>query len=164
MTEPAGVRASDADRDRAAAELREHYAAGRLEENELNERLEAVYRARTDAELAALSTDLPRLPVSPRQRRTELAERRAALRNELIQHTGGALVPFAICTAIWAASGANGSFWPIWVALFAVIPLLRNGWRLYGPAPDLETVERELSRRRRRERHRARQQRGRRPH
>ena len=31
---------------------------------------------------------------------------------------------FLLCTAIWAASGAEGSFWPIWVALFALIPLL----------------------------------------
>jgi hypothetical protein len=50
-------------------------------------------------------------------------------------------------------------FWPIWVALIGVVPLLRNGWRLYGPAPQLDRVERELERR---ERHAAR--RGRRRH
>jgi hypothetical protein len=33
-----------------------------------------------------------------------------------------------------------------------LLVLLRNGWRLYGPAPDLEGVERELSRRRHDER------------
>jgi Domain of unknown function (DUF1707) len=139
------VRISDDDRDRVAGELRDHFAAGRLSEDELNERLEVCYRARTEAELAALRTDLPALPAN---RRAELVVRRAELRNELIQQTGAGLVPFAICVAVWAASGANGSFWPAWVALFALIPLLRNGWRLYGPAPDLDSVEHELRRRR----------------
>jgi Domain of unknown function (DUF1707) len=157
----ADVRISDDDRERAASELRDHFAAGRLSEEELNERLEAAYRARTEADLALLRTDLPALPAN---RRSELAIRRAELRNELVQQTGAGLVPFAICVAVWAASGANGSFWPAWVALFALIPLLRNGWRLYGPAPDLESVERELRRRREHraahhERHAARRQR-----
>ena len=30
-----------------------------------------------------------------------------------------------------------------------MIPLLRNGWRLYGPAPELDRVEEELARRER---------------
>jgi hypothetical protein len=33
-------------------------------------------------------------------------------------------------------------------ALGVLIPLLRNGWRLYGPAPEFEVVERELEARR----------------
>ena len=155
------VRISDDDRERAAAELREHFTAGRLSEAELNERLDAVYRARTDAELDGLRTDLPRLPVTAAQRRAELAARRAELRNELIQQTGAGLVPFAICTVIWVLSGAHSNFWPAWVLLFALIPLLRNGWRLYGPAPDFEGVERELRRRRSRD---ARRDARRRPH
>jgi hypothetical protein len=70
------------------------------------------------------------------------------LQRELVQQTGGALVPFLICTVIWVATGANSYFWPAWVALGALIPLLRNGWRLYGPAPELDRVEAELARRR----------------
>jgi Domain of unknown function (DUF1707) len=151
MAEAGGVRIADADRDRAATELREHFAAGRLTEDELNERLESVYRARTEAELAATRADLPRLPITPAQRRAELAARRGELRNELVQQTGAGLVPFAICTAIWVLSGAHSNFWPAWVLLFALIPLLRNGWRLYGPAPDIEAVERDLRRRRARD-------------
>ena len=64
----------------------------------------------------------------------------------MIQQTGGGLGLFVLCTAIWAAAGAQGSFWPIWVAVFVLIPLLRNGWRLYGPAPELDRVEAELAR------------------
>jgi len=30
------------------------------------------------------------------------------------------------------------------VLLVVLIPLLRNSWRLYGPAPELDRVEREL--------------------
>ena len=55
-------------------------------------------------------------------------------------------MPFFVCVAIWLGSGASGSFWPAWVALIALIPLARNGWRLYGPAPELERVEDELRR------------------
>jgi len=38
-------------------------------------------------------------------------------------------------------------FWPIWVLIIVILPLLRNAWRLYGPAPELDRVERELDRR-----------------
>jgi Domain of unknown function (DUF1707) len=143
------LRVSDEQREAVAREIREHYAEGRLDDQELSERLHAVYRARTEGELGALRMDLPALPAT---RRAELAERRSELRRQLIQHTGGALVPFVICTVIWAVSGVHrGPFWPVWVLLVAVIPLLRNGWRLYGPAPELDRVEEELAAR---ERHR----------
>ena len=65
----------------------------------------------------------------------------------MLQQSGGALAPFAICTAIWLLAGASGPFWPIWIALFCLIPLVRNGWRLYGPAPELDRLEQELPRR-----------------
>lgn len=148
MTADQDLRVSDADRDRAAAEVREHFAAGRLSEEELNERVDTVYRARTKGDLDRARADLPALPASPAEARAELAERRSQLRRELLQQTGGALVPFFICVAIWAMSGANGSFWPAWVAIGAVVLLVRNGWRLFGPAPELDQVEADLARRR----------------
>jgi hypothetical protein len=143
------LRVSDDDRERAVRELREHFAAGRLSEEELSERVQAVYQARTDRDLAALRADLPRLPVTREEQKAELARRRSELQRRLLQQSGGALVPFAICTVIWVASGAHGMFWPIWIILVAVIPLVRNGWRLYGPAPELDRVERELADRQR---------------
>lgn len=152
-----GLRASDEERERAAAQLREHFAAGRLSEDELNERVDAAYGARTAGDLRAVLADMPALPASPATRRLELQQRRAELQRELLQQTGAALVPFVICVVIWIAAGASGPFWPIWVALAAVIPLVRNGWALYGPAPELDRVEAELRERRagrRRERHR----------
>ena len=58
---PSGsLRVSDADRDRAVAELSEHYQAGRLTTEELEDRTGRALQARTAADLAALFTDLPR--------------------------------------------------------------------------------------------------------
>jgi hypothetical protein len=58
---PSGtLRISDADRDRAISELSEHYQAGRLTTEELEDRTTQALQARTAADLAALFTDLPR--------------------------------------------------------------------------------------------------------
>jgi hypothetical protein len=54
------VRVSDADRDRAIAELSEHFGAGRLTKEEFDERTGQALQARTSQDLAALFTDLPR--------------------------------------------------------------------------------------------------------
>jgi Domain of unknown function (DUF1707) len=53
------TRASDADRDRTAAALREHLAAGRLTIEEFDERLDKAYAAKTPGELDQIMTDLP---------------------------------------------------------------------------------------------------------
>jgi Domain of unknown function (DUF1707) len=53
------VRVSDADRDFTAAQLREHYVQGRLTHEELDQRLEQTFRAKTRPELDAVTTDLP---------------------------------------------------------------------------------------------------------
>jgi hypothetical protein len=112
--------------------------------------VQAAYQARTVQELRAIRADLPALPVTRAQQKAELAERRAQLRRRVLQESGGGLGVFVICTSIWAASGASGQFWPIWVLLVTVIALARNVWRLYGPAPELDRVEEDLERRRRR--------------
>jgi Domain of unknown function (DUF1707) len=53
------TRASDADRDRTAAALREHLAAGRLTIEEFDKRLDKAYAAKTLGELDQIMTDLP---------------------------------------------------------------------------------------------------------
>jgi hypothetical protein len=53
------MRVSDTEREAAAAELQEHFASGRLNQDELNERLTAVFAAKTRGDLNALFTDLP---------------------------------------------------------------------------------------------------------
>jgi DUF1707 SHOCT-like domain len=62
---PHALRIGDAERDAAAADLGEHYAAGRLSLDELNERLDAVFSSKTFGQLTRIMADLPgtaRLP------------------------------------------------------------------------------------------------------
>jgi hypothetical protein len=160
VSESADLRVSDSDRERAVAEIREHYSAGRLNDEEMDARVQAALDARTQGELNAIRQDLPRLPVSPAQRKADLAERRGELRAQLLQESGGGVIVFAVCTVLWITGGASGFFWPVFVALVCVLPLIRTGWRLYGPAPDLDRVEADLaSMRRRGEQHAARRER-----
>ncbi|MGW0562594.1 DUF1707 SHOCT-like domain-containing protein [Streptomyces sp. NPDC003016] len=53
------MRASDAERERVAEVLRDAVAEGRLDMEEFDQRLDAVYKARTHGELEPLVRDLP---------------------------------------------------------------------------------------------------------
>jgi Domain of unknown function (DUF1707) len=145
VNDPASLRVADADRERLAGELREHMLAGRLTSEELEERLERTYAATTRGELDAIRADLP---MGLATLEGALAERNRKLRRPLVQEAGGAVGVSALCVGIWAATGADASFWPIWVILATLLALVRNAWRLLGPAPDLEAVEAHLNRRR----------------
>jgi hypothetical protein len=140
-----GVRASDEDREQLIAELNEHSVAGRLDTDELERRVSAAYEATTTGELDALRSDLP---APSRQVALQHAQRRRQLTRRMIQESGGSLSAFVVCVVIWAASGAQGQFWPVWVLLVFVLSVVRNGWALYGPAPDLDAVEAQLDARR----------------
>jgi len=112
------LRASDADRESIVAQLREHGAAGRLDVDELEQRIGAAYAARTHGELAALLADLP----AKRPTRA-VAPRRAHDWTPFLQVS-------ALLIAIWAVSGA-GYFWPAWVIVwwgFALV--MKSGPRL----------------------------------
>jgi len=147
VSDSSSLRVADGDREQLIGELRDHMLAGRLTAEEFEERVGRAYKATTRAELDAVSADLPMTPAALQRARDQ---RRAKLRARLLQEAGGSLGASAICVGIWLASGASGSFWPIWVILVTLIPIVRNAWRLLGPAPDLEAVEAELRRRRRR--------------
>lgn len=53
------MRVGDAEREATAAELREHYASGRLTLDELNDRVDKAFAAKTRGDLDALMRDLP---------------------------------------------------------------------------------------------------------
>jgi hypothetical protein len=133
--------------------------AGRLDTEELERRVSMAYGARSTGELDALRSDLP---APNRQVALEHAQRRRQLTRRMMQESGGSLGAFAVCTVIWAASGANGQFWPVWVLVVFLLSVVRNGWALYGPAPDLDAVEASLDARRAKRLSRDQERRGRR--
>lgn len=59
------VRVGTAEREQAAAALGEHFAAGRLELDEYDERVSRAYAAKTAADLVVLFADLPRPQPAP---------------------------------------------------------------------------------------------------
>jgi hypothetical protein len=66
------LRASDAERRRAAESMRTHYLDGRLTQDDFDERVERALAARTKGELAELTRDLPQEaspPPGPQRRR-----------------------------------------------------------------------------------------------
>jgi hypothetical protein len=65
--DPRQLRVSDADRHQVAEILREAAGEGRLDLEELDERLEATYAARTYADLVPITLDLPAHPQRPAQ-------------------------------------------------------------------------------------------------
>jgi uncharacterized membrane protein len=65
MASAPSLRIGDAEREAAAASLREHFAAGRLTLEEFQHRLGAVFGAKTDGDLSAVTHDLPYVTASP---------------------------------------------------------------------------------------------------
>jgi hypothetical protein len=68
--DPSQLRISDSDRHQVAEVLREAAGEGRIDFEELDQRLEATYAARTYADLVPITLDLPdqaraRLPIHP---------------------------------------------------------------------------------------------------
>jgi hypothetical protein len=98
------LRASDAERERTAGMLRDHAQDGRLDVEELEDRLEQAYAARTRADLELLTADLPRRSSAARPERA---------RRELRDHVRTFVLVNLFLIVIWAASG-GGYFWPIW--------------------------------------------------
>ncbi|WP_236003141.1 DUF1707 SHOCT-like domain-containing protein [Nonomuraea antri] len=113
------MRASDVDRDRVAAILREHTAQGRITVDEFNERLESLYKSKTYGELARLTADLPDVDLRNRPARVEQTPAVKGM------HTGMKAAWAAWATAssinwvIWLIiSLTSGDFiypWPLWV-------------------------------------------------
>jgi hypothetical protein len=145
MADLQDLRVSDSDRDRVAGELREHFAAGRITDTELSERLGATYAAKTATQLELQRADLPSAGAL-----TVVATPRALARRRVYHDLGAVALIDIGSVAVWLATGANSSFWPQWVILLSAFRLAFDGWRLLGPGaeavpPDYRTwVERRL--------------------
>jgi hypothetical protein len=101
-----GVRASDEERERTAASLQHHYAAGRLEAEELEERMQLVVAARTRGELRRALADLP----SDRGYRA-LSRFYRFQRTALNYHAGVFVAGNGALVGIYELAG-GGAFWP----------------------------------------------------
>ena len=97
------IRASDQDRDRTATLLREHHAAGRLDAEEFNERLDKVFEAKTIGDLDELTADLPAIDLYPLPT--------ASLSRH---HPGSGSLPAS--SGAGAMSRGHGRFSPAWQA------------------------------------------------
>jgi signal transduction histidine kinase len=117
------ARASDADREGVAALLREHHLAGRLDNADFEQRLAVALVARTHAQLAAVTADLP--AEEPLRRARAWPSVSATIGAVFWRVVKRATVLVAVLVlAIWAVSSAvshhgitHGSeaFWPAWV-------------------------------------------------
>jgi hypothetical protein len=113
------LRASDADRERTAERLRTAAGEGRLGSDELEERLERAFGARTESELEPLVADLPK-PRTGAPRRSR--------RPDFGPYVGVSLM----LVGIWALTGM-GYFWPVWPILGWGSSFLMAPGRLPGP-------------------------------
>jgi hypothetical protein len=114
------IRASDAERTTTAELLRRHHAEGRLDTDELEERIERCYAAKRRGELDALTRDLPR----PQDERPRSRARRSGPPRPL-----AALVAVGILIAISITTGAH-ALWLVWPLAFFTFGRFRpgHGW------------------------------------
>lgn len=97
---PGQVRASDAEREAVIDRLRLHGGEGRLTPEELEERIDQTYAARTRGHLAEVLHDLPATGRAPVRPRGPVRRRRSPARR---------LVPMAlVLVALAAAAGGPG--------------------------------------------------------
>ncbi len=113
------IRISDADRERVAARLREHFAEGRLSSEELDERISAALSAKTFGDLRRPMADLPDpAPVPPRDRQSPPW----AVRRGAVFRRGPRILPLAVFALI-AALVIPGAGW-LFLAFFKLILVL----------------------------------------
>jgi hypothetical protein len=113
------MRIGDAERDVAVRELGDHFAAGRIDDTEFDERASAALAARTQPELDILFADLPRpLPVRPRPR----------ARSRGPYPVLAPVLVFVLLLFLIASSGG-------WVLLPLIWLWMATRWSWWGPPP-----------------------------
>ena len=138
----ATMRVSDAERAEVADQLAQHYGDGRLDQAELDERLGRAMGAKTQADLAGITADLPHLdpragsrpatrayPPAPRSRS---GRPRSRLLPVVLLIVLGFVAWHAVTPFFWAPFWHwpglwFGSAWWLWVALLVFC------WLRFGP-------------------------------
>jgi hypothetical protein len=120
------MRAGDGDRERVADILRHHHAEGRIDTDELQERIDRCLQAKTIGELNRLMADLPHQGRARRQSPWPPS----ALRWRL-----AAFVPALIVLAVVSSWHGHHPFWLLIPVVFLTTRLMmaRAGrWRTFG--------------------------------
>ena len=118
MAGHAAMRAADADRESVAERLREAAGEGRLSTEELEERLESAFAARTYGQLDAILGDLPGSRLTPRARRRGSGPAAPAVAILAVP-----LVLAAVAAIVFVVTGVL-AVWMLWLAA---------GWWFFGP-------------------------------
>jgi Domain of unknown function (DUF1707) len=100
---PGDYRVSDADRDRALAELSAAFQVGRITADEFDERSGQTLRSRTGKELTALLADLP-VEGAPARRTITVAPAHRVVANRVSAVAAAAAFCFATAAAVGALS------------------------------------------------------------
>jgi hypothetical protein len=118
MASHSSLRASDADREAVAERLRHAAVEGRLEPDELEERLHAALRARTYGDLRRLHSDLPAKPMAWERGRGEVMPgARVAL--AVAMRVAVALAVVIVVLVVAAVMAAGWMLWAlVWLALW----------------------------------------------
>lgn len=95
------VRVSDADRDAVVSELGTHFQDGRLDRDELDQRIGAAIGAKTRADLDLLLTDLPALTHQAGAPASPPGDRRPRLRLVPLVPVLALAIAFAAASAGW---------------------------------------------------------------
>jgi Domain of unknown function (DUF1707) len=123
------LRASDADRDAIVERLRKAAGEGRIDAEELEERVDAALRARTYGELEWLTADLPRTDVARRHR-----PRGGTLARSTVMGAGmlaAVIVAVAAIAVVAFVVFAAAAWWGVCVALWIVcrgVGRRRSAW------------------------------------
>ena len=120
MARSSSLRASDADRDAVAERLRQAAVEGRLDPDELEQRLHTALRAKTYGDLDRLLRDLPAKPVKWERPRRGLAPAAGFAMVMVLR----AMVALAILGAVLVVAAATFAWWMVGLVIFLV---LRSG-------------------------------------
>lgn len=109
------LRIGHAERERTAEELKQHTHDGRLELHEFEERVGRAFAAKTQADLAVLTADLPPLYAVYNDRpKRQRARRGGIFHYAAMSAMSSYLTMCFLMILIWAITGF-GYFWPVWI-------------------------------------------------
>ena len=124
----AGLRTSRADRERVIDLLKAAFVQGRLDRDELDERVGQALMSRTHAELAAVTADIPAELIGPLPRRPPVRVRRRVSMNTAV--TGGACMAVAAHVALGAALLIRSPVAVFLVVVFIIIGTILAIWAI----------------------------------